>query len=100
VDDAAGRLVRFPKSMDVVLCMNLYGDILSDLAAGAERMRGHPRPTGHMMRAAITATGHYLPPDVYPNATSNSSWTRPMHGSDRARGSLSATLRWGAARQT
>src|SRR5207248_11200609 len=33
VDDAAGRLVRFPKSMDVVLCMNLYGDILSDLAA-------------------------------------------------------------------
>src|SRR2546425_13071328 len=21
-----------------------------------------------MMRAAITATGHYLPPDVYPNA--------------------------------
>ena len=33
VDDAARRLVRFPKSMDVVLCMNLYGDILSDLAA-------------------------------------------------------------------
>src|SRR5205823_9779784 len=29
----ARRLVRFPKSMDVVLCMNLYGDILSDLAA-------------------------------------------------------------------
>ncbi|HYB71647.1 MAG TPA: isocitrate/isopropylmalate family dehydrogenase [Candidatus Bathyarchaeia archaeon] len=33
VDDAARRLVRFPKSMDVVLCMNLYGDILSDLGA-------------------------------------------------------------------
>jgi isocitrate/isopropylmalate dehydrogenase len=33
VDDAARRLVRFPRSMDVVLCMNLYGDILSDLAA-------------------------------------------------------------------
>jgi isocitrate/isopropylmalate dehydrogenase len=33
VDDAARRLVRFPTSMDVVLCMNLYGDILSDLAA-------------------------------------------------------------------
>src|ERR1700730_7936881 len=31
-------------------------------------MRGHPRLAGHMMRAAITATGHYLPPDVYPNA--------------------------------
>ena len=33
VDDMARRLVRFPKEMDVVLCMNLYGDILSDLAA-------------------------------------------------------------------
>jgi len=33
VDDAARRLVRFPQTMDVVLCMNLYGDILSDLAA-------------------------------------------------------------------
>ena len=33
VDDAARRLVRFPKSMDVVLCMNLYGDILPDLGA-------------------------------------------------------------------
>jgi len=33
VDDAARRLVRFPQKMDVVLAMNLYGDILSDLAA-------------------------------------------------------------------
>ena len=33
VDDAARRLVRFPTSMDVVLCMNQYGDILSDLGA-------------------------------------------------------------------
>ena len=31
----ARRLVRFPQSMDVVLAMNLYGDILSDLAAEA-----------------------------------------------------------------
>jgi 3-isopropylmalate dehydrogenase len=35
VDDAARRMVRFPHAMDVVLCMNLYGDILSDLAAEA-----------------------------------------------------------------
>jgi 3-isopropylmalate dehydrogenase len=33
VDDAARRLVRFPRSMDVVLSMNLYADILSDLGA-------------------------------------------------------------------
>jgi len=30
-----------------------------------------------MMRAAITATGHYLPPEVYPNAYFERSWTRP-----------------------
>ena len=35
VDDGARRMVRFPQSMDVVLAMNLYGDILSDLAAEA-----------------------------------------------------------------
>jgi 3-isopropylmalate dehydrogenase len=33
VDDAARRLVRFPRTMDVVLCMNQYADILSDLGA-------------------------------------------------------------------
>jgi isocitrate/isopropylmalate dehydrogenase len=33
VDDAARRLVRFPRSMDVLVSMNLYSDILSDLAA-------------------------------------------------------------------
>jgi 3-isopropylmalate dehydrogenase len=38
VDDAARRLVRFPRAMDVLLCMNLYGDILSDL--GAETVGG------------------------------------------------------------
>jgi 3-isopropylmalate dehydrogenase len=32
VDDAARRLIRFPKAMDVVVCMNQYGDILSDVA--------------------------------------------------------------------
>ncbi len=32
VDDAARRIVRFPSTLDVVLCMNQYGDILSDVA--------------------------------------------------------------------
>src|SRR3989454_4051722 len=31
--------------------------------------RRHSTTTGDMMRAAITATGHYLPPDVYTNAS-------------------------------
>jgi isocitrate/isopropylmalate dehydrogenase len=32
VDDAARRLIRFPKAMDVVVAMNQYADILSDIA--------------------------------------------------------------------
>ncbi|PYN04050.1 MAG: hypothetical protein DME07_04730 [Candidatus Rokuibacteriota bacterium] len=32
VDDAARRLIRFPKTMDVVVSMNQYADILSDIA--------------------------------------------------------------------
>ena len=32
VDDAARRLIRFPQSMDVVVAMNQYADILSDIA--------------------------------------------------------------------
>lgn len=33
VDDAARRLLRFPKSFDVIVTSNLYGDILADEAA-------------------------------------------------------------------
>lgn len=33
VDDAARRLVRYPKEMDVIVTSNMFGDILSDLAA-------------------------------------------------------------------
>lgn len=33
VDDAARRLVRFPKAFDVLVTPNLYGDILADEAA-------------------------------------------------------------------
>jgi isocitrate/isopropylmalate dehydrogenase len=33
VDDAARRLVAAPEAFDVLLCPNLYGDILSDVAA-------------------------------------------------------------------
>jgi isocitrate/isopropylmalate dehydrogenase len=33
VDDAARRLVRYPKEMDVIITSNMFGDILSDLAA-------------------------------------------------------------------
>jgi tartrate dehydrogenase/decarboxylase/D-malate dehydrogenase len=34
VDAMAARMVQRPGSLDVLLCSNLFGDILSDLAAG------------------------------------------------------------------
>ncbi|MBD3227573.1 MAG: NAD-dependent isocitrate dehydrogenase [Candidatus Lokiarchaeota archaeon] len=33
VDDMARRLIRFPENQDIILTINEYGDILSDLAA-------------------------------------------------------------------
>ncbi|MEM3569710.1 MAG: isocitrate/isopropylmalate dehydrogenase family protein [Candidatus Jordarchaeales archaeon] len=33
VDDMARRIVRFPREMDVIVTTNMFGDILSDLAA-------------------------------------------------------------------
>jgi len=33
LDDAARRLVRYPKEMDAIVTSNMFGDILSDLAA-------------------------------------------------------------------
>ncbi|MHC1590774.1 MAG: isocitrate/isopropylmalate family dehydrogenase [Candidatus Helarchaeales archaeon] len=33
VDDIARRIVKFPEQQDVLLCLNEYGDILSDMAA-------------------------------------------------------------------
>jgi len=64
VDDAARRLVRFPKSMDVVLCMNLYGDILSDL--GAETAGGLGlAPSGNFGdRWAYFESVHGSAPDI------------------------------------
>jgi isocitrate/isopropylmalate dehydrogenase len=35
IDDAARRLIRYPKEMDVIVTSNMFGDILSDLAAEA-----------------------------------------------------------------
>ena len=45
VDALAAKLVLRPESFDVIVASNLFGDILSDLAAGACRQHRH-RPVG------------------------------------------------------
>jgi isocitrate/isopropylmalate dehydrogenase len=64
VDDAARRLVRFPKSMDVVLCMNLYADILSDLGAETAGGLGLAPSGNHGDGWAYFESVHGSAPDI------------------------------------
>ena len=64
VDDAARRLVRFPQSMDVVLCMNLYADILSDLGAETAGGLGLAPSGNHGDGWAYFESVHGSAPDI------------------------------------
>ncbi|MBI2156329.1 MAG: hypothetical protein HYU26_05390 [Candidatus Rokubacteria bacterium] len=71
VDDAARRFVRFPQAMDVVLCMNLYGDILSDLAAEAAGGLGMAPSGCFGDRWAYFESVHGSAPDIAGQAIAN-----------------------------
>jgi isocitrate/isopropylmalate dehydrogenase len=71
VDDAARRLLRFPQSMDVVLCMNLYGDVLSDLAAEAAGGLGMAPSGCFGDRWAYFESVHGSAPDIAARAIAN-----------------------------
>ncbi|MGH7275444.1 MAG: isocitrate/isopropylmalate dehydrogenase family protein [Candidatus Rokuibacteriota bacterium] len=75
VDDASRRLVRFPQSMDVVLCMNLYGDILSDLAAEAAGGLGIAPSGCFGDRWAYFESVHGSAPDITGQGIANPSAT-------------------------
>jgi len=64
VDDAARRLVRFPRSMDVVLCMNLYADVLSDLGAETAGGLGLAPSGNHGDGWAYFESVHGSAPDI------------------------------------
>ena len=59
VDAMAARMIERPHSLDVVLCSNLFGDILSDLAAPLQGGMGMA-PSGNF-RPDRTAPGIYEP---------------------------------------
>jgi tartrate dehydrogenase/decarboxylase/D-malate dehydrogenase len=63
VDAAAMNFIRRPESFDVVVASNLFGDILSDLAAGVIGSMG------------LAASGNLDPERRYP------SMFEPVHGS-------------------
>src|SRR5690606_29234421 len=62
VDNAAMQLVRNPKQFDVMVTTNMFGDILSDIAA---------QLTGSLGMLPSASLGHSGTPGVY----------EPVHGS-------------------
>ena len=70
VDHAARPLLRFPKATDAVLCMNLYGDILSDLGVERRAASGWPRPATSAT-AGPDRSVHGSAPDIAGKAIAN-----------------------------
>lgn len=64
VDDFACRLVREPKRFDVVVMPNLYGDILSDAAAGLVGGLGLAASGCYGADYAYFETAHGTAPDI------------------------------------
>jgi isocitrate dehydrogenase (NAD+) len=64
VDNAAMQLVLNPTQFDIILCENLYGDIISDLAAGLIGGLGLA-PSGNIgEQAALFEAVHGSAPDI------------------------------------
>jgi isocitrate dehydrogenase (NAD+) len=64
VDAACMRLVMNPEAFDVLLCENLYGDIVSDLAAGLVGGLGLVPGANLGAQAAIFEAVHGTAPDI------------------------------------
>ncbi|MCP9760439.1 isocitrate/isopropylmalate dehydrogenase family protein [Aquitalea sp. S1-19] len=64
VDTAALRLVQAPQAFDVLLAPNLYGDILSDLAAGLNGGLGQAPSLSVGQGVAIAEPVHGSAPDI------------------------------------
>ena len=64
VDSAAARLVTAPNEFDVIVTLNLYGDILSDVAAGVVGGLGFA-PSGNIgPRYSVFEPAHGSAPDI------------------------------------
>jgi isopropylmalate/isohomocitrate dehydrogenase-like protein len=73
VDSAAARLVRNPESFDVMVTLNLYGDILSDVAAGVVGGLGFA-PSGNIgPDHSVFEPAHGSAPDIAGKGVANPS---------------------------
>jgi isopropylmalate/isohomocitrate dehydrogenase-like protein len=71
VDSAAARLVTAPHEFDVIVTLNLYGDILSDVAAGVVGGLGFA-PSGNIgPEHSVFEPAHGSAPDIAGKGTAN-----------------------------
>ncbi len=71
VDSAAMKLVVEPRVFDVIVTLNLYGDILSDVAAGVAGGLGFA-PSGNIgPRHSVFEPAHGSAPDIAGKGTAN-----------------------------
>lgn len=71
VDSAAMKLVTEPSSFDVIVTLNLYGDILSDVAAGVAGGLGFA-PSGNIgPRFSVFEPAHGSAPDIAGQGVAN-----------------------------
>jgi isocitrate dehydrogenase (NAD+) len=71
VDAACMRLVLSPESFDVLLTLNLYGDIVSDLAAGLVGGLGVVPGANFGEKAAVFEAVHGTAPDIAGKGVAN-----------------------------
>ncbi|MCA0956135.1 isocitrate/isopropylmalate dehydrogenase family protein [Mameliella alba] len=64
VDAAAAHLVRHPDRFDVLLCTNMFGDILSDLASELSGGLGLAGSLNHGDKHAVAQAQHGSAPDI------------------------------------
>jgi len=94
VDTAALHMVMRPAEFDVVLCTNMFGDILSDLAAGLVGGLGMAPGLSAGDRQAMAQATHGSAPDIAGTGTANPyamimsvqmlvDWLGHRHGDDR-----------------
>lgn len=71
VDSAALKLVTDPRSFDVIVTLNLYGDILSDVAAGVAGGLGFA-PSGNIgLKHSVFEPAHGSAPDIAGKGVAN-----------------------------
>jgi isopropylmalate/isohomocitrate dehydrogenase-like protein len=73
VDSAALRLVVDPSSFDVIVTMNLYGDILSDVAAGVAGGLGFAPSANVGPKHSVFEPAHGSAPDIAGKGIANPS---------------------------